>query len=91
MPAHVRSRPSENGLHFPHAQVREQTRLGFLEVDRQDPADSLQRRWLAIFQEVQEGFDGGQPAVPGTRAVAARRFQMLQEVGNKWCIDRLYR
>jgi hypothetical protein len=61
------SRPIENGLHFSDTQVRDQTRLSFLEGDRQDPADSFQRRWLAIFQEVQKGFDGGQRGAVETK------------------------
>ena len=48
--------------------------------DGQNPLDLLQRRRHAIFQVVHERFDGCEPDVSGTSAIATTCFQMVQEV-----------
>ncbi len=79
----------EDGLNLLHCEMPDETRVGLLCRDRLNAPDLLQSRRHAILHEVHERFDGGQSNISGIRPIAARRFQMAQEVDDERRIELL--
>lgn len=73
----------QDGLHFIGRQMPDETRFGLLGGDRQDLPNPVEGGGDAVFQEVHERLDGGQTSIAGARSVAARRFQVVQEVDDQ--------
>ena len=73
----------EQGLELLSQEVGNQTRVGFLERDRQNATYLLKRRRLTIFEEVEEGLDCRQPNVTGFRRVFARVLQIFEEASKR--------
>ena len=73
----------EQCLHLISHEIGNQPRVGFLEGDRQDTADLIKRRGLAIFKKAEERLYGSQPNVACLRRVSARVLQMLEEVADQ--------
>jgi hypothetical protein len=60
-------RSVEQGLYFFLDQIRHQTSVGFLEGDRQNAANLLDRGWLTVLQKPEKRPDGSQADVARLR------------------------
>jgi hypothetical protein len=59
----------EDGLTLQRVEMIDQPQVGFLVGDRQDTPDLLDCAGDAVFHEVHERLDRGEPGVSGARAI----------------------
>jgi hypothetical protein len=67
----------QDRLHLLGRQVPDKPGIRLLRGDGQNALDLLQGRWDTIFHVAHEGFDGRQPDVPGTSAIATGCFEVI--------------
>src|SRR6201984_974859 len=77
--ARGRIRGVETRLQLLPQKIGDQTPIRFLERDRQDAADTFQGCRLPVFEEAEEGLDGGQTDIACHRRVFALILEILQE------------
>ena len=77
----------QDRLHLLSGEVPDKPGVRLFRRDGQNPLDLLQRRRHAIFHVVHERFDGCEPDVSGTSAIATTCFQMVQEVHDERSIQ----
>src|SRR5271167_2103295 len=84
-------RSVEHRLQLLPQKIRDQTPIRSLERDRQDTADMLQGCRLPVFEEAEEGLDGGQPNIARYRRVFALILEIFQEGADEAGVELLQR
>ena len=73
----------QDGLQLLRREVFDQTTVCLLYRKRENSPNLIQRRRDPILHEVHERLYRGKPSISGARSIAARRFQIAQEVDNQ--------
>src|SRR6516165_5125799 len=83
-------RSIEQGMQLRPRQIIDQLLLEALARDRMHPQGNVEAGWCPMFQEAEEGLEGGETGVSRTRRVRAIRFDVIQEVEDQLGIQFLY-
>src|SRR5690349_18729252 len=77
----------QDRLHLLGSEMPDEATVRLFCGDGENALDLPQRRWHAIFHVAHEGLYGREPDVSGPNAIAARSFQMPQEVRDQRSLE----